>query len=173
MVISGNRLDEQFIKTFDLTESETTILNDQLTRAKSNLEQISIAAATCKLDSEKNLFSVHIPPLPTEGGQIRDQLIQSFAEVLGPERYQDMIALVGQGFDSSFREFGLGDTTYEINLVPSLQNGVQAVYAVKENTLYPGGGTSVGNSTVFPSTISESFPVLGHFIPSNVFVPSK
>jgi hypothetical protein len=172
-ILSVNRLNDQFIKVFGLTDSEVGILNDKLTQAKNSLDQISIAAATSQLDSANIKFNVHVPPLPAEGGQIRDQLMQSFADVLGQERYQDMVALGGQAFDGAFHQFALTDTNYEINLVPTTQPGGETVYAVKEILIYPEGSISTGSSTVNPASIANAFPVLSHFLPPNSLILPK
>jgi hypothetical protein len=172
-VVTSRRLDPEFIKLFGITDAEAATLNERLAETKSRLDQLSIDAATSRLDSENNRFIVHVPPLPAEGGQVRDQLLQSFADVLGPERFDAMNALAGQAFDGAFSQFGLADTTYEINLAPTTSDDGQSIYQIKETNTFPENSYSTGNSTLNASSIPDTFPVLSHFIPPNTLGAPK
>jgi hypothetical protein len=130
VVAYNGKLNGDFIKILGLTEGEVSVLNQQLKEAKSRLDQASINAATTNMDSENGRFTVHVPAMPTEGGQIRDQLLQSFSGILGQERYGAMIALTGESLDGAFQQFGLADTTYELSLAPTVQMNLNSAVEV-------------------------------------------
>lgn len=147
VVAYNGKLNGDSIKILGLTEGEVSVLNQQLKEAKSRLDQASINAATTNMDSENGRFTVHVPAMPTEGGQIRDQLLQSFSGILGQERYGAMIALTGESLDGAFQQFGLADTTYELSLAPTVQMNGEPVYEIKQSNRYPGNNSSTSNST--------------------------
>ncbi|HEY1793914.1 MAG TPA: hypothetical protein VGG34_13445 [Opitutaceae bacterium] len=170
-IFNGKRLDEGFIDAFELSEPEVVELNQKLEEASRRLDELSIQAASFQIGPGGTQLIVHVPSFPSEGGAVHDELLQAFAEVLGPEKYKEFSEISGDSVESAFGSFGLADTTYTMNLVPTRDGNGGNIYAIRETSSLPLGATSEFDSPLPAVSIPEAFPVLSHFIPSNSIQP--
>ena len=156
-------LDRDFIRIFDLSPGEKTALEAETRKTKQELESMAIQAASVQTSPDGTKITVTVPSLAVQSGPIYDELVHTFADVLGPDRYQALNDISDYAFDLD-RGFGVEDARYELAVAPQTAPTDATLYSIKESVSYP-SGRMTSSSTLPLNQIPTSFPVLGHCIP--------
>jgi hypothetical protein len=108
----GN-LADGFVKLFGLSDLEQQTLKGALDQARRQIDQLSSSNTTVK--QEGNALVVAISPFDG-GGDVYDNLMDAFAQTLGPERNAAFVALQTDQFTSVFNSFGAEQHTMTLSL---------------------------------------------------------
>ena len=158
----NSELSRGFVGAFGLSASEAAALQAAVRRANGRVNSLLAAAAKVRVEADNSRAWVELPAMPTEGGQIYDELLQTFKTTLGPERLPYFEEFAAESFESAFRTFGAKQSTYEV--VRSRDGGGRTVFSVKESFTLPnhhGTNTSTADSEGLP----KWFPVLAQVLP--------
>jgi hypothetical protein len=167
-VFGADGLAPQFIEIFGLSPSETATLNEGIRHARSAILAAARAAATVSVGADKGSVTVNVPSVPGKGGQVYDDLLAQFRNVLGPDRFEQFDAIAGTSFESALDSFGAEASRYELTM--RLDQHGRSVFDIKRSFTMPNssGWTS---STVYPEDLANAFPVLSGLVPPEVRPP--
>jgi RNA polymerase sigma factor (sigma-70 family) len=106
-LMGGTRIiTNQFIDLFELSKEEAETLRQSIRDAANNL--YALESTNTEVTSEPGGdVKIVIKPFPEEGGAVYDEMRQTFAETLGPERFEAFMALGAAGMESALRDFGI------------------------------------------------------------------
>lgn len=157
-----------FISVFDLSTSEVDRLNASLAHARTKYDALVGSIATGGIGPDGTQLTVHVPPMPVEGGAIHDALFATFQQVLGPERFQLFNIVAADNFERSFDGFGLGEVHYIMDLNPSVAANGFKTYKIVRTSSNPDGSRMTSNNQLDVENALKMFPVLRRFIPRNI-----
>ena len=83
----GVGLNPIFVLMLDLSDEEVIELEDALAVAQMRFREIKNQAATGNLSADGKTLVVTVPTMPVAGGMLYDALLDSFASVMGPDRF--------------------------------------------------------------------------------------
>lgn len=112
-IFDGQDINKDSIEIFGLTQAEAQRLRNELAAAQEQLARLEAGRAEIRPLGEGK-FLVTIPPFPTEGGKVYDQLMGSIPAVLGPERYAYYQKLYHGGQSTAYGMFGLSNTVIKV-----------------------------------------------------------
>ena len=158
--------DTQMAIMLGLKPDEYDRLNAAIRQTQQQLNDLAIQAATAHLSPDGKTLQVTVPSLAAGGDALYSSLLNTFAQVLGPDRFQVFNALAGDTFDTSFDRFGLNPTSYVLTLQPLAPAAGPPLYQVTRNyTDATGKSRGWSNSTYRLPDLQKDLPVLAHFLP--------
>ncbi len=163
-VFSNDALDAIFASVYDLSPSEINALNAAIRAAKEKLFAIAVQQAKVEPSGDGSRFVVEVPSTTDQGGTIYDGLLRTFADVLGPDRFQSFNELSGTNFESGFGAFGLANTRYELTVSDTTSPTGTPLYKVLVSSTLPGSQTTSTGLLSFDE-VGTYYPLLGHFVP--------
>ncbi len=176
-LFSHDGVSPQFAVLYGLTPAETAQLNNVYQETKQRLEALAGQRARLDETSTAEKLIVTVPSFPVEGGQAYNELLATFASVLGTDRYALFNAISGDSLENEFDGFGLSNNRYEVTLLKPDQ-GRQLV-SIRRSFSIPvsaDGGVTGGTSfnTMDARDVGKTFPLLKAFgLPSNLNPPTK
>jgi len=120
--LEGNdkKLVGDFVDLFGLTPAEQENLQRAVDRARDQVAELERSHATVSADGTGNKVVIAISPFTDSGGPISSELMQSFAEILGPERNSAFNALgASDQIERELGNFGAAQRTITISYDPS------------------------------------------------------
>lgn len=150
-----------------LTPRETEQLTQAAQQTKKRLDELYQKHVQLDVASNSEKLIVTIPPFPDEGGKMYNDLLASYAAVLGKERYA-VFNESGDQLENAFENFGTARTRYEVSLQQIGPDG-RAYYSVTRSHVFDvidyspdGGGIASGtsSSTMGLTALRESYPLL-------------
>jgi hypothetical protein len=110
------RLNEDFVRVFDLTAAQQQELKTAIQTARDELGRIEASLARIDPRADGG-FNVSVPPYPRDGGAVYDQFIDRMTYILGPERMTYARELHAIDFERGIGElhqFGLWRINIEV-----------------------------------------------------------
>jgi hypothetical protein len=98
---------------FALTPSEVDRLNRSIAVARQKIGDYEVANATVRTDDKGNIV-ITVQPF-IEGAAIYDELVRTFSEVLGPDRYAAFAALGLKDLEDRLNLLGVGKRTLTLS----------------------------------------------------------
>ena len=161
----GYQISPAFVQLFELTPTEEATLNQALDDAGKQQYALELAHATSRLEDNGQKVVIDVPAFPQDGGKIYDQLHQTFATTLGPDRQPLFDDFADQQVENSLDNFGAEERTITI-LRKTSPNG-----SVTYSTQYAetgANGTATGNGTFFDRAgLVQYFPVAAPVLPAD------
>ncbi|HWA26500.1 MAG TPA: hypothetical protein VG734_12640 [Lacunisphaera sp.] len=105
------QISDAFAELFALKPDERARLQQSLDGAREKLAALERANATVTRDASGRIV-VAVQPFPGEGGKIYDEIMQGFADVLGPERNDAYRVIGAEQVENSLNGFGAAEHTY-------------------------------------------------------------
>ena len=159
------KLDLQLAILLGMTPSEYDRLNEALQQTKQHYDELAVHAAANHVGADGKTLEVTVPSLGADGDSLYTSLLNTFREVLGPERFQVFNAVAGEGFDTSFDRFGLDPVRYVLTLQPADQARNAPRYSVTRYVTDANGTSSSWSSGTYTrSDLEKGYPVLAHFL---------
>jgi hypothetical protein len=122
LLSDGGGLNDEFIRSLEITPSEERVLRSALAQAQSAIERLSLSHAT--VDRQKGLLGIKV--VPFEGGaDVYDGLMSTFEVALGKERYAAISSSLSDELERAFYHFGA--EWRSIVITPSLYGGAGLV----------------------------------------------
>jgi hypothetical protein len=166
VIFNSDSLHPLFARMFGLSPAETDQLSTAIKSAKRNLDDIAMKAATAKTAPDGSTVVVTVEGSSVEGGAVYAKLLNTFTNVLGPERYAQFSALAGETFERGFDRFGLNTVKYEITVEPAESNHPGPIYLIKSSHVDAEGNGSASGVSIFPAAdAAKMFPVIARFLP--------
>lgn len=145
------KLDSSFADLFALNADEQDRLQRAVDTVRQKLADLERANATVTRDDRGNIV-VAIPPFPTDGGKVYDEMMRAFAEVLGPERNDAYRTLAAEQLENSLGRFGAAERTYTFGYDLSERPGQPYTFQDRVMQYTANGGRSgFTNNTRFQS----------------------
>lgn len=156
-----------FVKAFALDGAEEAKLRLALIDSRRRYDEVLTRTAQGRIDEAGKELTVKIAPSPEAGGRIHDDLLDTFRNVLGPERFALFNQLSAEAFAGTYDSFGMGQVTLTMKLTPRhVPNGPDTYQIVRAVTSASGQRT-LGTSQIDLATARRSFPVLFRFLPAD------
>lgn len=130
---SGERLDENFAKLYELTPAEVTHLDAVFRRAKEQVGALEAERAEIEPQAD-GTTRITIEPFPKEGGAFHDSVRAELLATLGPTR-SELYRQLSESNDSdatAFGGFGLRRTVIQIE--PVGPDGKAQAWGYSNNT---------------------------------------
>ncbi len=111
------KLNEDFVRAFDVTPGERRTLEAMLEKTRADLDRAELAQARIEPQAD-GTFTISIAAFPQEGGRILDRLVEDFGNTMGPQRadfLREMNLLGEEGFSFD----GFGTRTTKVQLQPA------------------------------------------------------
>lgn len=134
-------LNEGFIELYNLSSYEVEELGSLLAKSEEAIAKVTKQHANVSVSNDGGI-EVKVEPFLKEGSEIYDQLFTGFEAVLGNERYNSMIGLVGEQIEREFDRFGAYERKISISKQQS-ENGDTAL-SVKDTQEW-GEGEGIGS----------------------------
>lgn len=162
-----DRISPTFLLMFDLTKDEVDRLESAASNASERYQEMQSRVAAGEMNADGSKLIVNVPPTPEAGGILYDDLLATFADVLGPDRFELFNVLSRQSFDQRYDRFGLNTVTYELDLTPiGGYTGQRDIYKLVHSYVAPDGQTKGhGTSQSNLKGLLQSHPLLTRFIP--------
>jgi RNA polymerase sigma factor (sigma-70 family) len=145
------KLDWSFVDLFALTPAEQGQLQQAIDGVREKLANLERENAKITREADGNI-TVAVQPFPVEGGKVYDEMIQAFAEVLGPERNEAYHKIGAEQFEKSLGRFGAAERTYVFGYDTSERPGQPYTFQDKVvQRLAKGGFSSMTDNTRFQS----------------------
>jgi len=151
------KLTKAFSELFELTPEEMSRVQQSFDRARYELAAQAEQRAQVRVLSDGKVV-IAVPPFPSEGGKVYDELNQSLGGVLGDERNSYFAALLDDQMELTFGFFGAGDHTYTVGNAVDGRDGYSLEDKVVQRT-QEGGTTGFTNNTRF-----ESYDALASYV---------
>lgn len=165
-------LNKQLAVMLGLGPEDYGRLNAAIARTKERLDELAIQAARPRLSADRQTFVLNIPPHPQTSDPVYADLVDTFAQVLGPDRFKLFNAVSGDAFDGSFNRFGLDPVTYELTLQPELSDSTPRFKVIQSFAGADGQHSVRTTGSYSIETIKRTYPVLAHFLPPSLGKPS-
>ncbi len=132
--VTGGKLTPAFGELFATTPAEQETLQRELDVARDTLAELERANAIVSPQPNGDVI-VAVKAFPETGGQLYDALLKTFAETLGPERYNAFLALGVEQVEKSLGRFGAPQRTITFSRTVAADNSVS--YAMHESLKLP------------------------------------
>jgi hypothetical protein len=126
----------QWAEAFGLVESEIATLNQAVEAARRKIGQLELANATVRMDGDKK--AIITVKTFSEGGPIYDELVQTFAQVMGRDRYAAFAELGLKDLEDGLHQLGVGVRTLTVTHNPASPDPRKR-YHVAEKVVRPDG----------------------------------
>jgi RNA polymerase sigma factor (sigma-70 family) len=111
-----NKLGRDFVDLFGLTSVEQENLQIAVDKARNQIAELERLHATVSANDAGNKLVIAISPFADLGGPISSELMQSFAQILGPERNSAFNALgAADQIERDLGDFGAAERTITIS----------------------------------------------------------
>jgi hypothetical protein len=128
-VVSRNgQLNDTFVALFDLEPSDRESLQLAINRSTEKLAALEAQNATVSRD-EKGIVTIAVKAFPGPGGVVYDELMKSFYDTLGQERYGAFLALGALQVEVALAMFGAQDRILRVSFDPQRE---RIPYVVKD-----------------------------------------
>lgn len=159
-------LDPKLAVMLGLTPAEFDHLNAAIQKTERKFAELAIQKAVSHVSANGKTLTVAVPPLARAGDALYANLLNTFENVLGPQRFQLFNAVAGDSFDNSFGGFGVDPVTYVLTLQPTGNDGGTPRYSVTRSFTQTGqNGVGWSRGSYSRKNLEENFPVLAHFLP--------
>lgn len=151
----SSKLQAGFTQLFNLTPEETEALQQAIDRALQQTGQLAAANASVSRRSDGAVL-ISVPPLDA-GNAIRDGLMDTFAQVLGPDRIQTLLALEGSGlgeFTTAMGAYGTLQRTIILSRTATPDGSKQTISARDEQSDPMNNGMSSQTFTTIPEILN-------------------
>jgi hypothetical protein len=115
-------LDESFVSLFGLTPVEQKRLQQSIDEVREKLTALERLNATVSRDDRGDI-TVAIQPFPIEGAGLYDEMMHTFADVLGPERNDAFLKIGAEHVEVSLGRFGTAERNYTFSYDPTEPSG--------------------------------------------------
>jgi hypothetical protein len=162
----GEKLSPTLIAVLELSAAEVTTLETFNLETKNAIEAARAARADARPSADGKTLWIEVPPLNTaQSAGFFDRLQQTYANVLGAERYQLLNEIHGAGIERAFDHYGLSPVRYELNLQPkSVLPGRGPLFEFKRHIVdATGASSSWTGSTLTYDDITRSHPTIARF----------
>eukprot|EP01012_Entosiphon_sulcatum_P061441 TRINITY_DN87015_c0_g1_i1.p1 TRINITY_DN87015_c0_g1~~TRINITY_DN87015_c0_g1_i1.p1 ORF type:complete len:280 (-),score=15.95 TRINITY_DN87015_c0_g1_i1:306-1088(-) len=124
----------QFVDLFELSKDEAETLRQSIRDTGNSLYALESRNTEVTREPGGDVKIV-IAPFPEEGGAIYDEMRRTFADTLGPERFEAFMALGAAGMESALRDFGILRITRVVSR--ELSTGGEMRYRLRSVTNAP------------------------------------
>jgi hypothetical protein len=131
----NGQLDPAFTELFKLTPVEQTVLQEAVDRAREQLHVLEQANATVTRN-ERGDVMVAVKPFAKAGGAVYDELMKSFAQVLGPQRNAAYLTLGSEQVEKALAGFGGWERVVTFSYNPAAPEG-RPRYSVRDDRKDP------------------------------------
>ncbi len=107
----------QWAEAFGLAASEVATLDQAVESARRRIGQLALANATVRMDGDKK--AIIAVKTFSDGGPIYDELVQTFAQVMGRDRYAAFAELGLPELEDRLHHLGVGARTLTVTHNPS------------------------------------------------------
>jgi RNA polymerase sigma factor (sigma-70 family) len=156
----GGSLEPAFVELFALTPAEQTALRQAIDNACERLRELEQPNTTVTR-SEKGDVVVTTKPFPKAGGQLYDELVNSFAHVLGPERYAAYATLGAAQVENALGGFGAVERVVTFSYDPN----AKSPYSMREDRSSPGSHSNSSSSFGNIEELSKRADTVMRFVP--------
>lgn len=147
----AGKLDDTFVTLFALNSAEKDQMQQAVDAARAHLAELERKNATITRQPDGSIV-IAVPPFPSDGGKVYDQMTREFAAVLGPERNAAYMEIGSDRVEQSLAMFGAAQHTYIFGYDAS--DGRHQPYTLSDTWVQKsphGGVTSDGENTAFES----------------------
>ena len=137
------KIGDAFAELFHLTADEREVLQQEVERVRQQLDVAALAHAKASQDDAGNLV-VEIPPL-TGGAELYDQLLDSFAQTLGPDRNALFFDLGTRQVEEALNSFGAEQRTLTVRRGAAPTEGAANYTVTDSRKTKDGSRTSTSN----------------------------
>jgi hypothetical protein len=155
-LFNGDTINQDFVALFDLSPQQIDKMRNLVSAVKMRIAQIEAAHAVIepKGDSE---FLISVPPFPTEGGLVYNDMLDSIRKILGDERYVFYMAMPSHDLESTtFRGFGLSESMIDLKPFDEKNGTASGSFTVDPETKYIKSHVYT-NSELFPEDYPELY----------------
>lgn len=162
-------IDSNLALMLGLTPGEFDRLNAAIQKTYRKFDELAIQRATSRVSADGKTLTVSVPSLAQQGNSLYTGLLQTFENVLGPQRFQLFNAVAGDAFDNSFNSFGVDPVTYVLTLQPAGNGGGTPQYSVTSSYRQASpSGVGWRSGSLSLASLDKEYPVLAHFLPPNL-----
>ncbi len=164
------KITEAFVKLFGLSSAETATLQEAINAGRRKIEALILANTTAEVKKE----SVVVSTKPFEGGaEIYDEVLDTFAQTLGPERFAVFLPMTSNQLGASFGQFGAEQRTVTVTR-EVLSGDKTPMFIVQDHHKHSGGNSGTNNGRARDvKNLSEMFRILAPYAPQISALPVK
>jgi len=162
--VRRRRLSPGFVQLFGLTSAEEIELNQALADAGRQVDGLTLAMGKSRQEDNGQKIVVEIAAFPEAGGKIYDQLFDTFATALGPDRRAIFDQFMGnEQVGAEYGGFGLEEETITISRATGPNGSVVYNFQAVDR----GASTSTGHGTFDDkASLVAMYPEAALFLPA-------